>query len=119
MFRRIVQFKSNLIMMWYACRNPRTPLYIKGLMGAIALYVISPLDLIPDVIPLVGWLDDALVVPLGMAMLLKLLPAEVRSDAMRRQSAPANKRKGLTTTLLVMLVLWLLLMGYAIFHWMS
>lgn len=121
MFRRIAKFKNNLVMMWYACRNPRTPLYIKGLLVVVAAYLISPLDLIPDVFPLIGWLDDALIVPLGIAGLLKLLPADVRADAVRRQAAPQEKQKnnGLRSTLLIMLVLWLLLLGYAIFHWMS
>ncbi|KOC89337.1 YkvA family protein [Winslowiella iniecta] len=120
MFRRIVKFKSNLTMMWYACRNPQTPLYIKGLLGVVALYLISPLDLIPDVIPVVGWLDDAIVVPLGISMLLKLLPDEVRADAAMRIDGPSpdNKRKGLSATLLVIVLLWLILLAYAIVHWM-
>jgi len=104
MFKRIVKFKSNLTMMWYACRNPHTPLYI-----------------IPDVIPVIGWLDDAIVVPLGISLLLKLLPDEVRADAAMRlaRSPDDNKRKGLSTTLLIIVLLWLILLAYAIFHWMS
>lgn len=121
MLQRLVKFKSNLQMMWYACRNPRTPWYIKGLMGLIALYLISPLDLIPDVIPLVGWLDDAILVPLGIALLLKLLPDEVRADAALRLNGPQNnsQKSAFTATLLVIILIWLLLLAYAIFHWMS
>ncbi|WNN43029.1 YkvA family protein [Winslowiella toletana] len=121
MFKRIVKFKSNLTMMWYACRNPHTPLYIKGLLGVVTLYLISPLDIIPDVIPVIGWLDDAIVVPLGISLLLKLLPDEVRADAAMRlaRSPDDNKRKGLSTTLLIIVLLWLILLAYAIFHWMS
>ncbi|RWR02673.1 hypothetical protein ED28_06730 [[Pantoea] beijingensis] len=122
MFRRLARFKTQLMTMWYACRHPATPLYIKVLMAVIVMYVISPVDIIPDVIPVIGWLDDAIIVPIGVGLLLKLLPEEVRlqGEARRENNITGQAwRKGFSRTLWGILLLWLMLLGYVFFHRMS
>nr|WP_154324730.1 YkvA family protein [Pantoea sp. 201603H] len=122
MFRRLARFKTQLMTMWYACRHPETPLYIKLLMAVIVMYVISPVDIIPDVIPVIGWLDDAIIVPIGVGLLLKLLPEEVRlqGEARRENNITGQAwRKGFSRTLWGILLLWLMLLGYVFFHRMS
>lgn len=74
-------FRHDLIVMLIAMRNRQTPKSIKALLLAAVLYLISPIDLIPDAIPLVGILDDALIVPAAIGGLTKLLPPQVRYDA--------------------------------------
>ncbi|NMM26024.1 MAG: DUF1232 domain-containing protein [Glaciimonas sp.] len=78
-------------LLWYALRQPETPAYIK--VGAIllALYVISPLDLLPDVIPILGWLDDATLLALGLPFLLKKIPPHVRQAAENRRKYHSGK----------------------------
>lgn len=67
-----------------AYRHPRTPWYAKGLALAVAAYSFSPIDLIPDFIPLLGYLDDLLIVPLGILLLFKLVPPDVMAECQSR-----------------------------------
>jgi uncharacterized membrane protein YkvA (DUF1232 family) len=71
---RILQFRNELMTLWRAFMAPGTPLWLKGLMLIVPLYLISPIDLIPDFIPLAGWLDDLVIVPLLVSWLVSLLP---------------------------------------------
>jgi len=71
---RILQFRNELIMLWRAFIAPGTPLWLKGLMLLVPLYLISPIDLIPDVVPVLGWLDDLVIIPLLVGWLVSLLP---------------------------------------------
>lgn len=64
----------DVIVLWYACRSPETPVTVKLLSILLALYVISPIDLIPDTIPILGWLDDATLVAFGLPAILRLMP---------------------------------------------
>ncbi|PKH24346.1 hypothetical protein CIG19_07880 [Enterobacterales bacterium CwR94] len=116
MWKRVRQFRKNLLTLWYAVRHPRTPLWIKGAMAAIALYVVSPVDIIPDVIPLVGWLDDALLVPLGIGFLLKFVPDEVLLAANRpaRTATAAQKAAGFKPVLIGLLCVWAILVAWAL-----
>lgn len=78
-------------LLWYALRQPETPMPIK--VGAIllALYVISPLDLVSDLIPVLGWLDDATLLALGMPFLLRKLPPHIRQAAENRGKYRSGK----------------------------
>jgi uncharacterized membrane protein YkvA (DUF1232 family) len=67
--------------LWYACRNPATPKKIKFLALLMALYVISPIDLIPDVFPLFGWLDDIAVIVFLLPVLVRRVPQPMREQA--------------------------------------
>jgi uncharacterized membrane protein YkvA (DUF1232 family) len=72
--------KRDTYALYFAARHPRTPWYAKVLAAAVVAYALSPIDLIPDFIPVVGYLDDLIIVPLGIAAVLKLMPAEVLDD---------------------------------------
>jgi len=67
--------KRDAHALYLAARDPRVPWYAKALVVAIAAYAASPIDLIPDFIPVVGYLDDIIIVPLGIALVIKLIPA--------------------------------------------
>ena len=71
---RILQFRNELIVLWRAFIAPGTPLWLKALMLLVPLYLISPVDIIPDVIPILGWVDDLVIVPLLVTWLVSLLP---------------------------------------------
>ena len=82
--------------LYLACRDPRTPWYAKVLAAAIAAYAFSPIDLIPDFIPVLGYLDDLLIVPLGIALAIRLIPTEVLESC--REQARQQLAKGTPTS---------------------
>jgi uncharacterized membrane protein YkvA (DUF1232 family) len=100
-----------------AARDPRVPWYAKALGLAVAAYALSPIDLIPDFIPVLGYLDDLILVPLGIALVLKLIPADVlaehRTQALAAQERPISLAGaiGIVATWLVALT-WLGWLGY-------
>ena len=77
--------KRTMLTLWFACRDPRTPWWFKLLAFGIVAYALSPIDLIPDFIPIIGLLDDAIIIPLGVMILLRLLPRDVRISSAERE----------------------------------
>ncbi|MGX5736419.1 YkvA family protein [Bosea thiooxidans] len=86
--------KRDAVALWIAGRDRRTPWHAKAVAAAVAAYALSPIDLIPDVIPILGYLDDLLIVPLGIALATRLIPAglmaEFMEEAARRQTRPRS-----------------------------
>lgn len=82
--------KRDVVALWIAARDPRVPWYAKALAGAVAAYALSPIDLIPDFIPVLGYLDDLLIVPAGLWLAIRLISpaliAEFREEAVRRET---------------------------------
>jgi uncharacterized membrane protein YkvA (DUF1232 family) len=76
--------RGDLRRLWFALRHPAAPAWLKAGAALIVLYVVSPIDLIPDVLPVVGIVDDLLLVPLAIRFLLDRLPREVAEAAARR-----------------------------------
>lgn len=87
--------KRDVVALWLAARDPRVPWYAKALAGAVAAYALSPIDLIPDFIPVLGYLDDLLIVPLGILLTVRLVPPDVmrelRAEAAQREGRPASR----------------------------
>lgn len=79
------KLKSEVLTLYFCCKNPKTPLIAKVLAILVIGYALSPIDLIPDFIPVIGLLDDLILVPLGIWLVLKLIPAEVL-EASREQA---------------------------------
>lgn len=98
--------KRDVIAVWLAARDPRTPWYAKALAIAVAGYALSPIDLIPDFIPVLGYLDEVIVLPLGIWLVVKLIPKEImaehRGAAMRVAALPKS-----TTAAVVIAAIWL------------
>ena len=93
---RVRQLKIESYALYLACRDPRTPWYARLLAGAVVAYAFSPIDLIPDPIPILGYLDDLLLVPAGILLARRLIPptvlAECRAQAaaLMAQGKPVN-----------------------------
>jgi len=87
--------KRDVVALWLAARDRRTPWYAKALALALAAYALSPIDLIPDFVPVLGYLDDAVIVPLGILLTVMLIPgdlmAEFRAEAERRSERPVSR----------------------------
>ncbi len=104
--------KREIIVLWLAARDPRVPLYAKLLAGFVAAYALSPIDLIPDFIPVLGLLDDLLLVPLGVWLSLRLIPGslhvELRAIAQDIPwPGPAKLAGGLIVTIWIGGAIWL------------
>lgn len=100
------QIKRDIVAIWLAARDPRTPWGPRIIAAAVAAYALSPVDLIPDFIPVLGYLDDLLIVPLGILLVIKLIPAgilaEHRSAAAQIASRPIS-RAGLAAIIIIWL----------------
>jgi uncharacterized membrane protein YkvA (DUF1232 family) len=87
--------KRDIVALWIAARDPRVPWHAKALAAGVAAYALSPIDLIPDFIPVLGYLDDAILLPLGIWLAVRLVPtelmAEFRDEAARRDSRPRSR----------------------------
>jgi uncharacterized membrane protein YkvA (DUF1232 family) len=105
------RLKREALVVYLACRHPRTPWYAKLLAGCVVAYAFSPIDLVPDFIPVLGYVDDALLVPLGVALVLRLLPADVvaecRAEASRRTSKPISRVGAVAVVLVWVGLAWL------------
>jgi uncharacterized membrane protein YkvA (DUF1232 family) len=103
--------KRDVLVVYLVARDSRVPWPVKVLAAAVAAYALSPIDLIPDFIPVVGYLDDLVIVPLGILAVVKLVPgevlAELRNEATHRLVARPRSWAGAA----VIIVLWLALLA--------
>jgi uncharacterized membrane protein YkvA (DUF1232 family) len=99
--------KTDVVALYLAARDPRVPWYAKIAAAAVAAYALSPIDLIPDFIPVLGYLDDLILLPLGILLVVRLIPPaimeELRALAKARVQRPVSRAGALG-----ILVLWLL-----------
>ena len=91
---RAKTLKQETLAVWYASLDPRTPRRARVLAVIVAAYPFNPVDLIPDFVPVLGYLDDLLIVPAGIALVIRLIPgalmAEFRAQALQRLDRPRS-----------------------------
>ena len=104
---RLVELKKHTLTVYYAARDPRTPIVVRLLALLIAAYALSPIDLIPDFIPVIGYIDDLLLIPLGLALVARLTPAEVWESA-KLQAEDSHKRPVSYAAACFVLIVWIL-----------
>jgi uncharacterized membrane protein YkvA (DUF1232 family) len=104
------ELKRHTLVAYFAARDPRTPWLARGLALLVAAYALSPIDLIPDFIPVLGYLDDLVLVPLGLFVVLRLIPDEVRESARARAEALAERPVSRTMAAAIVAI-WLLVAG--------
>ena len=105
--------KRDNMALWIAYRDPRTPWYAKVFSAVVVAYALSPIDLIPDFIPVLGYLDDLILIPAGIALALKMIPAEVMAEA--RVKAEEQFASGKPTNWVVgaiIIVIWLVVIFF-------
>jgi uncharacterized membrane protein YkvA (DUF1232 family) len=115
--------KRQIFILYCAYRDERVPWYVKLFTACIVAYAFSPIDLIPDFIPILGYLDDIIILPLGIILALKMLPkdvisdCEVRANAMMKNGKPKNWMVGsLIIFIWIVIILWLILKVYQLLH---
>src|SRR5262245_44651821 len=86
--------RRDAVAIWIAARDPRVPWYAKLVAASVGAYALSPIDLIPDFIPVLGYLDDVIIVPAGILLTIRLIPDglmdEFRAEAASRESRPTS-----------------------------
>lgn len=118
MFRSVVgrvgkwarELKQQTLVVYFAARDPRTPWWARLLAFSVAAYALSPIDLIPDFIPILGYLDDLIIVPLGLLLVLRVVPPEVKQSA-REQAAIAADRPISRAMAGIIVAIWLAVAG--------
>jgi uncharacterized membrane protein YkvA (DUF1232 family) len=107
---RARRLKQEVHAVYFAARDPRTPWYAKAVAAVVVGYAFSPIDLIPDFVPVFGYLDDLILLPLGIALVLRMLPPAVMADARGEAERVALEGKPVNRTAAVVIVLvWLAL----------
>jgi uncharacterized membrane protein YkvA (DUF1232 family) len=101
------QLKRQTLTVYFAARDPRTPLVVWLLALAVAAYALSPIDLIPDFVPIIGYIDDLLIVPIGLALVVRLIPDEVAESA-RQKAVEAAARPVSYGAAIFIVALWLI-----------
>ncbi|SDF33541.1 YkvA family protein [Sporolituus thermophilus] len=96
-------FKNNALILYFAWKHPRTPIVVKVMLLALIAYIISPVDILPDYLPLFGFADDAVLAPAAMFYLINLLPETVRTEC-QRESERWKRRAPLILGLIVLFV---------------
>jgi uncharacterized membrane protein YkvA (DUF1232 family) len=111
------RLKANLMVMYVAYRDPRVPLYAKIFAICVVAYAFSPVDLIPDFIPILGYLDDLILVPLGVYFAMRMFPGEVldeyraKAEEERKTSKPKNWIAGV-----LIIVVWIAVAVWSIWY---
>jgi uncharacterized membrane protein YkvA (DUF1232 family) len=115
------RIRQDTVMLWFARRHPRTPFAAKLLCVLTVAYALSPIDLIPDFVPVLGLLDELVVLPAMIWLAVRLLPEQVVNSCRRQADEWFNERKGKPRSYVgaaVILLIWLAV-AYALWRWLS
>ncbi len=104
--------KRDVHAVYLASRDPRVPWYAKVVAVCVAVYALSPIDLIPDFIPVLGYLDDVIIVPLGIMLVVKLVPPEVMAE--HRAAASATLQPVSRTGAAIIVGLWIVAAAFLV-----
>jgi uncharacterized membrane protein YkvA (DUF1232 family) len=108
--QRARHLKAETFALYLAARDPRTPWDVKFLVSGIVAYACSPIDLIPDFVPVLGYLDDLILLPLGIALVIKLIPQSVLAECRARAKQTIQNGKPVSRAAgAVIVVIWLAL----------
>ncbi len=111
------QLKYDVIALYFSLKHPRTPLYAKIVTAVIVGYALSPIDLIPDFVPILGYVDEVILLPVLISVAIKLIPADVlnacREEAIK--NPPAMKPK-IWVAAYVIIIIWTILL-FGLYRW--
>jgi uncharacterized membrane protein YkvA (DUF1232 family) len=108
--------KRDVHALYLASRDPRVPWYAKALAVAVAGYALSPIDLIPDFIPVLGYLDDVVILPLGILLVIRMIPPEIMAEH-RALASAARERPVSRTAAAIIALIWAL--SIALTGWLA
>jgi len=99
--------RLDVLALYLAARDPRVPWYAKALAALVAAYALSPIDIVPDFIPVLGYLDDLVVLPLGIKVAIRLIPDDVMADLRRQAEERINTRPRSAVGAVIIILVWL------------
>lgn len=113
--RKAEQLKIEIYTLYLAYKDPRVSWYAKAFAACVVAYALSPVDLIPDFIPVLGYLDDLILLPLGIGLALKMIPPAILTEhrAKAQERFHADQPKSLVAAGVVIAV-WLILLGWSV-----
>jgi len=100
--------KNEAYAIYLAAKDPRTPWYAKALIYFVVAHTFSPIDLIPDFIPILGYLDDLIITPLGIALAIRLIPADVLAEARLTVATHGMERRVMYVGAGIIIIIWIL-----------
>jgi uncharacterized membrane protein YkvA (DUF1232 family) len=106
---KVQSFKQNIYALYLATQDPRVPLLAKIIISLVVAYVLSPIDFIPDFIPIIGYLDDLLLVPIGIWLAIRLIPLTVWKACQAQAAKNSIKLSGSPVVGAIVIMLWLLI----------
>jgi uncharacterized membrane protein YkvA (DUF1232 family) len=112
--------RRDIHAIWLASRDPRVPWYVKALAVCIAAYAFSPIDLIPDFIPVLGYLDEAILLPLAILLVVRMIPADIMAEHRAAATAAAARPSSIGGAVFVVVV-WIALTviaGWLVYRWL-
>ncbi len=116
--QKVKGLKQELTALYLVCRDPRTPWYAKALGVCIVGYALSPIDLIPDPIPILGYVDDLILIPLGIIAVRRMIPPAVMTEC-REKAKGLNQQKGKNwITAGIIIAIWIVA-GIGIIRWLA
>ena len=116
------RIKRNVLALWFALRDPRTPLPAKIVAAIVVGYALSPIDLIPDFIPVLGYLDDVILVPLGVLLAIRLIPADVWAQCQDAAQRWIDEKQGKPRSRIgaaVIVVIWIVFAWFCWRYWQT
>ena len=126
MWRRFLRWADALrrdaMTVWFCGRHPRTPWSIRLLALALAAYALSPIDLVPDFIPVLGYIDEVILLPAGIWLCLRLMPSDVLAECRQQSAKWFDERKvkpRSVTGAVIIVVLWMAMLWAAWIWWMG
>ena len=109
------RLKAETLTIYVALRDPRVPWYAKLLAAAVVAYALSPIDLVPDFVPVLGYLDDLVLVPLGIVLVARIIPEHVLDDCRARaQEMTEAERPRSWVAAAAIIAIWVLLLALAV-----
>lgn len=117
MRRRARALKAETLALYFVARDPRVPWYARLFVAAVVAYALSPVDLIPDFMPVLGYLDDLILVPLGLALALRMVPPSMLDECRARAHAELAENRPVSRAALAVIVgIWIA--GAALMVWL-
>ena len=113
------ELQTEVHTLYLVSRDPRCPWYVKALAGGVVAYAVSPIDLIPDFIPIFGVLDDLLVIPLGIWLLLRIIPKSLMVENRKKAIIQEHSKTGLKVVGAIVVLRWIFCVAalFVLQHW--
>lgn len=109
------ELKFNVFLLYRGSRDPRMPLHVKILALLIVAYIISPIDIIPDFIPVLGLLDEVILVPIFLTFTVRLIPDEIRQEYQQQDVLKIEDRRLAVIGSIMVLLVWIVLIALCVY----